>query len=673
MSQILPGQRLRESDYEPVDEGLRRFITDLIFRPLAQIWREEVGKTLVYENSKDSDRKALLTALRSGRLQYSVDDNGRGVFSGQPSAALGRAMRAIGANFDSSARVYRLSPADVPAEVFAAGAAHAAACERAHQRMARFLEGVQGHVDQAVARLDPTALQGGTTIRRVAAGFDDAAGRISVNFEKMTPEKRARLSAAYTENMKLWIRKWASEDIVRLRRQIEANARSGARAQTLAARIFDRYKVAQSKARFLARQETGLYMAQYHKEQYTSAGVPRYVWYTSNDCDVRSGHKQLQGRVFTWAEGAPKKYMSSGKNCNPHEDYQCLPPTARIDLAHGIEKLFRRAYDGDMVTISTGDMAPFRATPNHPILTIHGWLPIGALHEGDQLVYLGEKGTFCEDDKEHGIPTISQAFEAFREAFPMLLANGHCEQFHGDGSDGDIDVVDATGLLRINGQASLLKRLGKFSFPESYFSHAGQGSPLMSHALSGIGHVSSTVMAGVSQCPAFLGSHARHAKYIRLGSSSDGDARSDQMAPDNISAYFQTKGNGHLALATQISATDCVGVKTHPAPFGSSRITMARRYYALLAKLTGDVVGTEADFLGDFFKKEPLRQEFFRTVKSVRRDRWVGHVYNLQTKHGWYISGNIIHRNCRCVARPLIDTAYNAKFRIGDTYVKESA
>ncbi len=323
MSQILRGQHLRDADYAPVEQGLHRFITDLLFRPLARIWREEVGRRLDYENSAASDRTSLVKALRSGRLQYSVDAKGRGLFSGESSAALGRALRALGASFDARERVYRLKPEDVPPEVLAAGAAHAAACARAHQRMEQFLAGVQGQVEQAVARLDPTALQAGTAVQRVAAGFDDSVRRVGIPFQRPDAAARARLSADYTENLKLWINRWAADDVVRLRRQVEENARSGARASTLAARISARYDVSASKARFLARQESGLFMAQYHKEQFIGAGVPRYVWNTSKDCDVRLGHQQLQGRVFAWAVGAPAKHMSCGRNCNPHEDYQC--------------------------------------------------------------------------------------------------------------------------------------------------------------------------------------------------------------------------------------------------------------------------------------------------------------------------------------------------------------
>ena len=346
MAQVLPGQRLVESDWAPVEEGLRKFITDLIFRPLAEIWRQEVGRRLDYENSADTDRTSLIKALRSGKLQYSVDAKGRGVFSGASSAALGRALRAIGADFDSRERVYRLKPASVPPEVLSAGAAHAAACERAHQRMEEFLRGAQVKVDQAIAHMDPATLNADKMTRNIDGHFQGTFRRVGIPFVKPDAAARAAMSAAYTDNMKLWIKKWAADDIVRLRHQVEANVRTGARAVTLAGRISERYDVSISKARFLAKQESSQYLSNYHKEQFTRAGVPRYVWYTSDDYDVRpqggkytpgcADHRSLHGRVFSWAEGAPAKYMSCGKNCNPGQDWGPCRCRARplVDTAY---------------------------------------------------------------------------------------------------------------------------------------------------------------------------------------------------------------------------------------------------------------------------------------------------------------------------------------------------
>lgn len=327
MSQLLPAQHLRDADYRPVEDGLVRFITALLFEPLARIWQEEVGRPFVYENSVDSDRAALLKALRAGRLQYSVDARGRGVFSGESSAVLGRALRALGADFDHQARVYRLKPEAVPPDLLRAAQGHTEAVAAAHKRMDDFLRGLPARLGEVVGRVTPVSIGATGTTGKIELGFSDATDRVAIDFKKPDAGERARLAANYTQNLKLWIKKWAAEDIPRLRQEIEANVRSGARASALVDRIATRYKVAQSKARFLARQESGLFMSEYHKERYIEAGVPRYVWRTSKDCDVRDtpngGHRALEGRVFSWHEGAPAKHMSNGKNNNPSSDFQC--------------------------------------------------------------------------------------------------------------------------------------------------------------------------------------------------------------------------------------------------------------------------------------------------------------------------------------------------------------
>src|SRR6185436_3634970 len=39
-------------------------------------------------------------------------------------------------------------------------------------------------------------------------------------------------------------------------------------------------------------------------------------------------------------------------------------------------------------------------------------------------------------------------------------------------------------------------------------------------------------------------------------------------------------------------------------------------------------------------------------VKDVARTQYVGHVFNLETKQGWYVAGGIITHNCVRVATP---------------------
>ena len=632
MSQVLPGQRLLESDYEPVEQGLRKFITDLVFRTLAQIWKQEVGRRLDYENSTDSDRTSLIKALRSGRMQYSIDARGGGVFSGETSASLGRALRALGANFDSRERIYRIKPESIPPEVLASGAAHAAACERAHQRMDRFLVGVQGQLDQYVARMDPSTLRADQMIANVTREFQTGVQRVGIPFVKPDAAARAAMSAAYTHNAQLWIKKWVAEDIVRLRHQVEANVRSGARASTLAARISQRYQVSASKARFLSRQESGLWMAAYHKEQYLGAGVPRYVWSTSKDCDVRNGHKQLEGRVFTWSEGAPAKYMSCGEPCNPHEDFQCLTGDSRIDFGGGIVKCFRRPYRGPLTELVTEDGRTLRATPNHPVLTAGGWKPIGCLNESDQLIDLSKDLLLVspiEIDVDHRVSTIDEIFETLLESHPGKTFMGSSKQFHGDGSDGYVDVVFPAWDLRLDGKAGSEQGVSHLDFTGTNLfalarSHADK-HPVALCARD----ISATNMGGSGQGFSFVKGHARHPDSICFGTIADNYPSLYEPPTDDAPFVTRSFGNGQFALPVKVGPDDRTWVKLQ---------AIGR--------------GTPIGF-------------------SLRHFDFSGYVYNLETELGYYTNSGLVVSNCRCVAKPLVDTAYNAKFKVGDVYRKE--
>jgi len=144
------------------------------------------------------------------------------------------------------------------------------------------------------------------------------------------------LSANYTESLQLPIKRWLQEQIMRLRRDVQENAEAGYRFDSLIELIRNRSSVSRSKAKFLARNETGIFMSQYRAQRFIEAGVPHYRWSTSHDARVRpeagltpaerlhaGNHRILDKQVFSYAQKAPAKYMSSARPCNPGEDYQC--------------------------------------------------------------------------------------------------------------------------------------------------------------------------------------------------------------------------------------------------------------------------------------------------------------------------------------------------------------
>ena len=140
------------------------------------------------------------------------------------------------------------------------------------------------------------------TLFRVEKDYQKSLKNLIIS-PQITPERRARITEEYTENMKLDIKGWLDEEVISLRKRMEMHVFSGARHEDMVATIQRRYEVSESKAKFLARQETKLLMGKYKEIRYQDAGVNSYKWkcVTGNALHpVRPAHKALDGTIQYW-------------------------------------------------------------------------------------------------------------------------------------------------------------------------------------------------------------------------------------------------------------------------------------------------------------------------------------------------------------------------------------
>lgn len=317
----LQRQHLRERDWANVAEQLEVFFHDEIIAPVLKIVRANTRQTI--EN--DAADYALKRALRSGRVQYA-----RGIFSGTFSAAISSAIKRLGANFDRHAGVFRLDEGLAPQWVRAEASDYFARAHQIHDAIKReldlALERVQG------SRYDVDA---GGAIKSIDEGWRASAAKLAIK-PPLTAAGKAALESSYTSNLDLYIKSWFAKDIVALRRDVQKNSEAGYRFDSLIEKIQHRKSVGYSKARFLARQETGLFMAAYRAQRFLAAGVRKYQWSNSHDARVRptvglsprallhaGNHRILDKQIFDYEKKAPAQFMSSRKPCNPGEDYEC--------------------------------------------------------------------------------------------------------------------------------------------------------------------------------------------------------------------------------------------------------------------------------------------------------------------------------------------------------------
>ena len=171
------------------------------------------------------------------------------------------------------------------------------------------------------AILDEMAI--GKTYQSVIESMNkDILKTITIDSE-MTQETAKIIAEEYTNNLRLYINKWNSDNILKLRASVLDNTLKGGRMEALVDSIEKNYNVSKNKARFLARQETSLLMSTMRETRYKDAGVTKYIWSTSGKKNVRDDHKKLDGTIQSW-DNPPIVDSSTGRRGHPGEDYNCF-------------------------------------------------------------------------------------------------------------------------------------------------------------------------------------------------------------------------------------------------------------------------------------------------------------------------------------------------------------
>lgn len=310
MSKTIPPLRVRAIHYEGVEDQLLEIFRELLFLPLLDQARA-ISPSFKLENAEGGH---LTKAIKEGTVTYAD-----GVFRGKFSARIGSDISAMGGVFDKRSGVWRVPVGKVPGWVQAVVAERARIESNAVDAMRKAIEKAAVRIEDAVQSLD---VKPNGVIEQIDKDTAPLAFRLGTVDPHLTPQGREAMEKAYTDNMRLWVKKFSEEQIVELRKDVSRNAEQGFRAKNLVSDIKARYDVTENKARFLARQETALFMAQYRQQKFKAAGVTRYIWSTSHDGKVRPRHRELDKREFRYDE-PPVVDQVTGRRANPGEDFNC--------------------------------------------------------------------------------------------------------------------------------------------------------------------------------------------------------------------------------------------------------------------------------------------------------------------------------------------------------------
>nr|DAH90067.1 MAG TPA: Minor capsid component [Caudoviricetes sp.] len=375
-------------------------------------------------------------------------------------------------------------------------------------------------------------------------------------------------------------------------------------------------------------------------------GITKGVWiHVPGQYSSRETHKAFNGKTFDLEKGmydpAVKKFVLPG------ELPFCFPGDSKINFTPPVRRLYRRWFVGKLAEVITEDGSVIRATLNHPIFTARGTIPAGKLNVGDYLLKVSEHDfNGLTLNQNHEPSTIGELFDAFKLICGTTgKLNGSYRQFHGDGSNGEVDVIDVCRFLADGFKTGLAE-----SLIEDVFSWSKKGGNtffsdglLDKDFLRFLGPSPSGMSMGNERLP-LLSGHLSQANYVCLGLIAALYSVGIKEPCDYVSGNIESVSDRKLRLACNVV------VNALNRQFAQSGVGVSTVF--LSPSLKGGLLDP---IFGQSFCNRTARTDFLKRVREVRFVDFSGHVYNLETWSGWYICNYTAVGNCRCVYRPVLD------------------
>jgi hypothetical protein len=427
---------------------------------------------------------------------------------------------------------------------------------------------------------------------------------------------------------------WAISDTTRssLRTLVTNAMDAGSSNQALAKAIREATAFSSDRAEMIARTETGFADKFGNKTGWRESGVVAgRQWMSSADCCDEC--QEYDGTIigideeFDWGD-------------EPHPN--CVPGDTLVSINGEVLAVSKRAYNGNLVVISTASGKNLSCTPNHPILTNSGWVAAGVLNKGDCVISSSirySEPIVGSDDKyvPSRIEDVAEAFARSSKvtAAPVPVA---AEDFHGDGEGSEVAIIWADRLLLNGPNASNCKKCGKQLFvigDVQPLEHDGIGA--LNLLVDRVEAPASRIIGGASVGLPFDRSERGRFQEVGLRHRSSTDAVAPQDAGDSAAIDIELLGDDILGGAGHIGGADCALINGEARP----------DWYVALLKSAADSSGGQPSLVTDLSRIQPAQIELDAIV-DVTCKRFSGHVYNLHTEHGFYVADGVVTHNCRC-------------------------
>lgn len=287
--------RLEEREVEEIGDEIYSLFYENIYKKLLDEF-----KNINKENSKT----LLISAIKSGKIKY-ID----GYFIGKVNIELAKELSKY-AVYDKKSKKYKAVniPADIMSTIISINKENAEAVKRIQARLMQ------------LSRID---------IKMKTSKFESISDDIENRIDRslavsvdMNAVIRKKLEKNYIKNQNINIKNWQSETIEKMRERIQSKVLEGFNMKDIIEIIMSEQEVSKTKAKFLARQETSIFLSKLRKERSLEVGVRKYKWSTSHDKRVRDDHGHLDGKIFEYGK-PPVTNKKTGAHNEPGEDFGC--------------------------------------------------------------------------------------------------------------------------------------------------------------------------------------------------------------------------------------------------------------------------------------------------------------------------------------------------------------
>jgi len=271
---------------------------------------------LPLENAKDTP---LMAAIKKGKLTYRS-----GVFKGKFSSRVSKELKSYGAKWSIKEKGYLISRVSLPKEIFNQLEKIERGNIRIYNRISNIISNIPEKLNTYVKGLD-FGKRADLLNDKMSEKFKETIGKQLGVQPKLDKVSRDRLKLEYNQQITKSIVNFTQDETERLRDVVAKEVFKGVSRSDLRDKLTKRFGISKTRAKFIARQETSLYVTKVKEIQYTSAGVMKYKWKAVGDSRTRPEHKKANGKVFYWDHNLNDNPVRNDKGLpvHPGEDFNC--------------------------------------------------------------------------------------------------------------------------------------------------------------------------------------------------------------------------------------------------------------------------------------------------------------------------------------------------------------